>query len=374
MSDADPYRELQRHLDALPIAFPATSSGVELRLLRRLFTPEEAQVALALSAVPEQAEKLCARLPGRTAAELAPILDRLVEKGAIFGRAPRLAAKRYSLAPLAIGMYEGQVDKITKELQEDFEAYVAEGFGAALLEPETKQMRTIPLHARFVPDRVVGRYDDARAMIAGGDGPFAARNCVCRQGRELLGEPCQRTSARRVCVMIGSTARRAAETGEARAMTKEETLALLDDAERDGLVLQPSNSQDPVFLCLCCGCCCGVLRAAKQFPNPAERLHANYQAAVDRARCIECDTCRTRCPMDALTSFDGATAVVRERCIGCGACVPTCPAEAIRLVAKAQQTVPPKGTYELYRKITTERFGVVGTAVKVGKAILGKRV
>ncbi len=375
MSDAaDPYRVLQQHLDALPIAFPATPSGVELRLLRRLFTPEEAQVALALSVVPETAEKLCTRLPGRTAAELAPILDRLVEKGAIFGRAPRRAAKRYSLAPLAIGMYEGQVDRITKELQEDFEAYVAEGFGAALLQPETKQMRTVPLHARFVPDRVVGRYDDARGMIADGEGPFAARNCVCRQGRELLGEPCQRTSARRVCVMIGSTARRAAESGEARAMTREETLALLDEAERDGLVLQPSNSQDPVFLCLCCGCCCGVLRAAKQFPNPAEHLHANYQAAVDRERCIECDTCRTRCPMDALTSFEGATAVVRERCIGCGACVPTCPEEAIRLVPRARETVPPRDTADLYRRITTERFGVLGTAVKVGKAILGKRI
>ncbi len=375
MSDAaDPYRALQQHLDALPIAFPATPSGVELRLLRRLFTPEEAQVALALSAVPETAEKLCTRLPGRTAAEVAPILDRLVEKGAIFGRAPRRTAKRYSLAPLAIGMYEGQVDRITKELQEDFEAYVAEGFGAALLAPATKQMRTVPLHARFVPERVVGRYDDARALIADGSGPFAARNCVCRQGRELLGEPCRRTSARRVCVMIGSTARRAAESGEARAMTKEETLALLDEAERDGLVLQPSNSQDPVFLCLCCGCCCGVLRAAKQFPNPAEHLHANYLAAVDRARCSECDTCRTRCPMDALTSFEGATAVVRERCIGCGACVPTCPEDAIRLVPRAHETVPPKDTADLYKRITTERFGLLGTAVKVGKAILGKRI
>jgi len=370
----DPYRELQQHLDALPVAFPATSSGVELHILRRLFTPEEAKVALALSAVPETAEKVCDRLPGRTAAELEPILDRLVEKGAIFGRKPRRAAKRYSLAPLAIGMYEGQVDKITKELQEDFEAYVREGFGAALLEPETKQMRTIPLHARFVPDRVVGRYYDARGMIAGGEGPFAARNCVCRQGRELLGAPCRQTSARRVCIMIGGTARAAAESGEARAMTREETLALLDEAERDGLVLQPSNSQDPVFLCLCCGCCCGVLRAAKQFPKPAEYLHANYQAAVDRERCIECDTCRTRCPMDALTSFDGATAVARDRCIGCGACVPTCPEGALRLVPRPHETVPPRDTWELYRKITTERFGMVGTAVKVGKAIFGKRI
>jgi MinD superfamily P-loop ATPase len=117
-----------------------------------------------------------------------------------------------------------------------------------------------------------------------------------------------------------------------------------------------------------------VLRAAKQFPKPAEYVHANYQAAVDRERCIECDTCRTRCPMDALKAFEGATAVDRDRCIGCGACVPTCPENALRLVARGPETVPPKDTWELYKRITTERFGVVGTAVKVGKAILGKRV
>lgn len=374
MSEGDAYRELQQRLDALPVAYPATKSGVELRILARLFTPDEARVALALSAVPETAEKIRARLPGRTAEELEPVLDRMVEKGAIFGRRPRRASPRYSLAPLAVGIYEAQVDKLTKELQQDFDAYLGEGFGEALLVPETKQMRTIPLDARFVPDRVVGRYDDARGMIAGGEGPWAARSCVCRQGRDLLGEPCRQTKARRVCLMIGSTARAGAESGEAKALTREETFALLDEAERDGLVLQPSNSRDPAFICLCCGCCCGVLRAAKQFPKPAEYLHANYQAAVDRALCIECDACRTRCPMDALRSFEGATAVDVARCIGCGACVPTCTPGALRLVAKARQTVPPRDTWELYQRITTERFGVLGTAVKVVKAILGKRV
>lgn len=37
------YRKLQHQLDTLPIGFPATNSGVEIRLLKFLFTPEEAQ-------------------------------------------------------------------------------------------------------------------------------------------------------------------------------------------------------------------------------------------------------------------------------------------------------------------------------------------
>jgi electron transport complex protein RnfB len=372
----DVYQRLRKYLDALPVAFPATESGIELRILKRLFTEEEAEVALALSALPEPAEKIRRRLPGRTAGELEAILDRMVEKGAIFGRRPRSRGgpRRYSRAPLAVGMYEAQVDRLTKELQEDFEQYTREGFAAALASPRTKQMRTIPLSARFVPDRLVVHYDDARGMIAEGKGPWAARNCVCRQGKDLTGEPCRQTTARRVCLMIGGTARASIASGDGRWLTREETLALLDQAERDGMVLQPSNAQDPDFICFCCGCCCGMLQAARQFPRPAEYLHSNYQAVVDPELCTECDTCRPRCPMDALRSLDGATAVDLDRCIGCGACVVTCPSGAVRLRAKERETVPPRDLGALYARIAAERFGVLGMALRIGKALLGGKI
>ena len=370
------YRRLQRHLDTLPVAFPATASGVELRILKRLFTEEEAELALGLSAVPEPAAAIQRRVPGRSEAEVERLLDRMVEKGAIFG-GPLLArggTKRYSRAPLAIGMYEAQVDRLTRELQQDFEQYTREGLATALLAGRTKQMRTIPVNARFVPERLVGRYDDARTLIAQGAGPWAARNCVCRQGKDLLGEPCRQTAARRVCLMIGTIARVSVAAGHARELGREETLALLEQAERDGMVLQPSNSRDPAFICFCCGCCCGLLRAARQFPRPAEYVHSNYRAVVDADKCAQCEACRPRCPMDALHSVDGATAVDHDRCIGCGACVPTCPSDAIRLRAKAEPSVPPRDLNRLYGRIMTERFGLLGTAKRIGLAVLGRRV
>jgi Fe-S-cluster-containing hydrogenase component 2 len=235
-------------------------------------------------------------------------------------------------------------------------------------------MRTIPVNARFVPDRLVGRYDDARRLIGEGAGPWATRNCVCRQGKDLLGEPCRQTAARRVCLMIGPAAKGSLASGEGQPLTREETFALLDQAERDGMVLQPSNARDPVFICFCCGCCCGMLKAAKQFPRPAEYLQTNYRAAVDPALCSECGTCHGRCPMEALHAGDGATAVDLDRCIGCGACVPTCPSDAVRLRAKAQETVPPRDLKALYGRIMTERFGLLGTAKRIGKALLGRQV
>jgi len=375
-SQGDVYRRLQQHLDALPVAYPATASGVEIRILKRLFTPEEAEVALALNALPETAETIQRRLPARSVDVLERMLDQMVRKGAIFGvHGPAgRAAKRYSRAPLAIGMYEAQVDRLTKELQQDFDQYLREGFAASLVRPKTKQMRTIPVNARFVPDREVGRYDDARRLVEEGAGPWAARNCVCRQGKDLLGERCKQTDSRRVCLMIGPAARSSVASGDAEPMSRQQTLALLDQAEREGMVLQPSNAQDPVFICFCCGCCCGVLQAARQFPKPAEYLHSNYQAAVDAGQCSECGTCHDRCPMEALGFADGATAVDLDRCIGCGLCVPTCPSEAVRLRARQRETVPPRDLKALYGRIAVERFGLLGTAMRLGKALLGRPI
>lgn len=376
MAEEDVYRRLQERLDDLPVRFPRTESGVELRLLREIFTPDDARIALALSAVPEPVETILARLPGRDATQLERDLDRMVKNGAIFGgrMMARKGRKRYSRAPLVIGMYEAQVDRITKELQEEFEQYGREGFAEALLDGPTKQMRTVPVNARFVPDRQVGRYDDARRLVAEGPGPFATRNCVCRQGRDALGEPCRATSSRRVCLMIGRAATSSIAAGDGEPLTREATMALLDQAEREGLVLQPANAQDPVFICFCCGCCCGMLRAAKQFPKPAEYLQSNYRVAVDAPSCTACEACRPRCPMEALHDADGVTAVDRDRCIGCGVCVPACPSDALRLEAKGEPVVPPRDLRALYGRLTLERFGVLGTAKRVALALVGRRI
>jgi Pyruvate/2-oxoacid:ferredoxin oxidoreductase delta subunit len=372
---SDVYRRLQQHLDKMPVGFPETESGVELRILKRLFTPEEAEVALFLSAVPEPLDRVHSRAKGSglSVEDLERVLDGMVAKGAILGRG-RGDRKRYSKAQLAVGMYEFQVDRLTKELQQDVEQYFREGFGEAFHGPKTGQMRTIPIGARFVPERQVGRYDDARQLIEGTKGPIAVMNCVCRQGKELTGEPCRQTDARRVCMTFKGAARRLVDEGTARVVTREEARALAQRAEEDGMVLQPENTQDPLFMCFCCGCCCGVLTTAKRFPHPAEYLQSNYRAVVDPELCTECETCQSRCPMDALDSSNGATRVDHHRCIGCGLCVTTCPSEALELVAKEQETVPPRDQQALYKKILVERFGVLGTAWMAGKAFLGRRV
>ena len=47
-TETDAYRNLQEHLDKMPVGFPATESGVEINLLKTIFTPEQAKIATHL--------------------------------------------------------------------------------------------------------------------------------------------------------------------------------------------------------------------------------------------------------------------------------------------------------------------------------------
>jgi len=57
----DVYKKLAERLDNLPGGFPSTRNGVELRILRRLFTPEEAGFALHLNLMPEEVRVIARR-------------------------------------------------------------------------------------------------------------------------------------------------------------------------------------------------------------------------------------------------------------------------------------------------------------------------
>ena len=45
----DVYRILQKHLDTFPLRFPPTESGIEIKLLKKLFNKDEAKIASHIS-------------------------------------------------------------------------------------------------------------------------------------------------------------------------------------------------------------------------------------------------------------------------------------------------------------------------------------
>lgn len=360
MATEEVYRELQEHLDKMPIGYPATDSGVELRILKHFFSPEEARIAIKLSFMVETIQQIYPRIKesGLSNEELEQKLDNMSEKGAI-NRYKRMdesgEIKFYSNALLAIGMLEYKMNDLSKDFCEDFEQYMHEGFLEEMTLTKIPQFRTIPLNKEVTIDNQVATYDDVRKIIEGVLGRIALSECVCRKGKDVLDRPCKITKLREICMQFGMAAELYIDKGFGREITKEEALKNLDIAEKDGLVVSPGNAIYPPFICLCCGCCCEYLANKKTLPKPVQFYRTNYYAKVNFEECTGCGTCIERCQMDALTLIDDISTVDRDRCIGCGICVPTCPSEAIKLEKLVEETVPPKNMGVLYTNIMKKK-------------------
>jgi ferredoxin len=369
------YRKLQQHLDRMSVGFPATESGVEIRILRQLFTPEEAALTLQASAIPEPAATIYRRVKSTmTLAEVIDRLEQMAEKGLIL-RIHSQTEPLYAKLIFAVGFYERQLKRLTPELERDCREYLLGAYAQASHTKKTTQMRVVPVNKTIAIERNVATYENIRDYVESSPGPFATMDCICRHGRELLGEKCHQTNLKENCLTLGPAAREMVRIGQAKSITREQMLTLLDAADREGLVLQPENTRNPLFVCCCCGCCCGVLNAAKQFPQPAEYFTSSFRAEMDADLCDSCGVCQSRCQMDALLDDDdaGKVRIDHGRCIGCGLCVTTCPSGALRLAENPRRKVPPDDTKALYLQLLRERYGPWGMAKLAGRKLVGMK-
>jgi len=377
----DVYYKLQQEINKMPVPYSETKSGVEQRLLKHLFTPAEAEIALNLNIMPETLERIYKRVQKSgittTRKELEDVLDNLVEKGAIMGGGmfeSKGKGKQYSLAQLAIGMFEFQVDRLTRDFAEDFEQYTNEQFHKDLLSTKTKQMRTIPVSRSVTPDLRVESYNDIREYVKNLKSDIAVIKCVCRQLGDIIDKPCRHSDIRETCLMLSGVARYIVGAGVGRPITNEEALAILDRAEEAGFVLQPENAQKPKFICCCCIDCCHSLKVLRMHPKPADLFISNYYVTIDLSMCKGCEMCIDRCGMGAI-SMEGNVAVInRDRCIGCGVCIQACVNEAHRMHKKDKTHIPPKTHDDMYKKIMIERFGLVSTLKSVSRVLTGRKV
>jgi len=373
--DKNIYRLLQEHLDKLPIGFPRTESGVEIKILQHLFNNLEAKVALCLSlgnASVSTVQKRFKRKFGELIEEqeLSAILNSMYLGGSI-NRSKKEPFK-YSNAMLAIGMFEYQLGHLTEEFMQWMHQYFEEGFNDEFFRSSLPQLRTSPHMQAIVPEYNIATYDNMRKIVKDTNKSIAVANCVCKEGEALLGKSCKQTKDIEVCISFGASSY--LDRGQARAISKEECLEIMDRAEREGLVLQPGNSLQPFCICLCCGCCCGVLTSAKKYEKPADLIGHNFYAQIDKEACNGCSVCVRRCQMDALAIEDKKAGIDLNRCIGCGLCVTTCKKEAISLVEMKKKTIPPKNAVTLYLGILSEKVGKQKMMGNMLKLLLGKQL
>jgi Na+-translocating ferredoxin:NAD+ oxidoreductase subunit B len=271
-------------------------------------------------------------------------------------------------------MYEFQVGRLTKDFYEDSEEYFAGEFHKEFFS-SVPQMRVVPVEKSISVENCVATYDEMRKIVNNTEGQFGLIDCLCKQGKDLFGHKCQTTNLRETCIMFPAITASLVRLGAPfHAVSKDEILKLLQQAEHDGLVIQPSNTQEPLIVCNCCGDCCAPLRMAKMFPKPAALFATNFHAEVDNELCSGCGVCLKRCQMEALTVVKKKSSINLDRCIGCGLCVSTCPKKAIKLVKKDKTIVPPKTNDDLQIKILSKKVGKA-KLLKIGlKKVAGQKI
>jgi len=366
--------KLQRHLDCQAVGFPATRSGAELRILKHIFTPQEAEIATCLTYKPEPLEIIFERAGHlvESPEKLSALLDRIETKGGIESKI-KGGKKLHCNAPLVVGMYEFQLGKLTPEFIRDFDENTSDKkFGVEFISTKLPQMRTIPIARSIQPQHNVSTFDEVAVLLQQAEPPFAIFECICRQKQALGSEPCQVTDRKETCLAAGSMAEAALRNGIGREITLEESVSILEQNQKQGLVLQPSNTEKAEFICSCCGCCCGMLGMHKILPKPVDFWASNFYAVVDNDACDGCGNCEKRCQVGAASVSEKKrqTSVDLNRCIGCGVCIPTCPQKAISLQKKPVEVKPPKTREDLYDIIMSHKKGRFGKLKVTGKLLI----
>ncbi|MBI4767311.1 MAG: 4Fe-4S binding protein [Deltaproteobacteria bacterium] len=342
MPSQDPYEKLREFLDQLPLGYPRTESGVELKILKKLFTEAEAELAALLIPVPEEARQISERcgvsLPG-----LEEKLESMSRKGLIF-RVHRQGKTLYNTAPFMIGLYEYSVDKMDRELAELCRQYYEEAYQTEMGASNIPGFKVIPVTQRVDADLVLFPFEKLKEEVRAAR-KIAVAECVCRKETRLLDHGCD--YPRETCLSFGTAAEYYIENGMGREITAEEAIKILEETDQAGLVHAGANTRHLANICNCCPCCCASMKGMVTKGHQKEKyMNALYEAVIDRESCLACEECSTRCPVQAIVIEDSAV-VNRDKCLGCGLCAGVCPSEAITLHLRKDRQEPFKNTFEM---------------------------
>lgn len=335
MTDDSPYKQLALRLDELPNGYPPTEDGVELRILAKLFSPEEAALAAQLRLTPETPAEVAERIGGDPKV-LRKQLKGLAKRGLI--KAQRTdCGLGYGLMPFVVGFYEHQVDTIDAEFARLFEDYYQQSFGQGVSVTPAFH-RVIPVRESLDASVEVKPYESAVELVDAAQA-WGVLDCICRKQQALIGNPCEHP--REVCMTFSSIPGAFDGHRVVRALTREEALDTLRLAAEAGLVHTVGNRRDDMwYICNCCTCGCGILRGIAGMGMPTAAARSAFVNQVDEGACIACGECVERCPFGAL-SLDDVAQVDPARCLGCGVCVLVCPADALQLVRRPEAEIEP---------------------------------
>ena len=331
----DIYRKLAQRLDAIPNGYPATQSGVELRLLAKMFTPEEAALAMVMRLTREPVDDIAARA-GVDSETATQTLKGMARNGLI--RSKRVDGEpTFGLMPFAVGIYEEQLPRMDEEYASLVEQYFQETQGG-FVNVAPSVHRVVPVGEAVPFDLEIFPHERATEMVENAKS-WGVRDCICRVQQRLVGKGCDHEVEN--CLVFAPVEGAFDHSEINRSISKAEALRLLHDTEEAGLVHTTANHREGhYYICNCCTCCCGILRGVAEFDIPTAVARSDFRTLVDAEVCSACEDCLERCQFGALSIPDEVCVVDEARCVGCGVCVIECSTGALSMARRPEGQVP----------------------------------
>lgn len=355
------YTKLRGKLEATPTGVPKGEKFLEI--LKILFTPEEAELALTVPFMPASLSDIAAGAQ-MDRDDARRILSNMADKGLLYA---------FEFRGTPMFMLFGVVWTIFKfplmtnvpgldyrRLIQLCDEYLAEGplvdstsAPVGKLLPMGRVLpiqESLPVGSETLPQDMVYKYIDGARSISVGE-------CSCKKIVGGCGSPTE------VCMAFDHEARFLVERKMARFIDRVEARSIHKKASDAGLVSVTSNTRDKVnLICHCCPCCCAQLGVATRHGLYDLAPRGAYIASVKQDDCTACGICVDVCPMKAIEVGEAARIDI-ERCIGCGLCVSTCADGALSMIKRTPPPDVPENVMELTKRAVEAR-GIAGEFMK----------
>jgi NAD-dependent dihydropyrimidine dehydrogenase PreA subunit len=360
------YRLLQRTLDRNVTGAP--ESPVFMKILRLLWSPEEAEIARRLPITPKPLDVLSRkfRMPKD---QLCDKLTEMAQRGVVTDL--EVDGKRYfALPPVVIGFFEftfmrARDDIPMAELAHLFDEYMNsdDRFASAVFQGKTQLGRSLVYEEALPQGDHIEILDWERAShIVQSASAVSVGMCQCRHKASHLGKVCEKPI--QACLTFNYAAQSMARCGHAQPITTREAMKILEECKKAGLAQTGDNVQRTVsYICNCCGCCCGMIEAIKKFDIHHAIVSSNWIREVDLSRCKGCGKCAKVCPVEAIEIAEEGEGKQKRKwavcddslCLGCGVCYPACKFGGIVMKPRAKRVFTPETAFDRVVSMAIER-------------------
>jgi Pyruvate/2-oxoacid:ferredoxin oxidoreductase delta subunit len=359
----DIYLRLAKHLEHLVMGYPFNDALTDL--LKEMFSPVEAEVALAipnslapLEVVDRQTIVDRCHLPPSVVEEA---LECLSSRSLLFTRTTEKGVKGYALLQVGYGIpqtffWGGQQDAHARRMAKLVLNYFDVSTTGKVYGPvPTKTYKYIPVGLSVHPPTQGVMPNEQMEPVVQAAAKIAVAHCPCRMSAQILGRTDCRHSLE-VCIKYDELAEFVISKGLAREISRDEARHILSECEKEGLVHMVDNALGQIkHTCNCCGHYCwnvGIIRRRK---IPRDVLMAVYFIReTELSDCIGCGACVEICPVAAVHMKDQKPHVDLNWCIGCGVCAVSCPAGVISIKRRVPDSAP-ESFSELHRQIKLEK-------------------